>query len=103
MRKFERRHAVRLKEGREAADEIVDVRHMRKYVVGGRKVHRAPLFDEASGEVPSEKRLDDLDALGSGGLGCARSRFDPVTGNTVRFEILQQIPVVGRDLANRGV
>ena len=103
MRKFEGRHAARLKEGREAANEIVDVRYMRKHVVGGRKVCGAPLFDEASGEVPSEKRLNHLDALRSRGLGCARSWFDPVTGNAVHFEILQQIPVVGGDLANRGI
>ena len=52
MRKFEGRDAARLEEGREAADEIVDVRHMRKHVVGGRKVCGAP----CSTRLPASSR-----------------------------------------------
>ena len=98
VRELERGHTIRLQQDGESGDEVVDVRHMREHVVGGREVGGESLRHQFPRQLDAEEALDDLDAF----LACrargAGRRFDAGAGDAALHHILQQVAVVGRDL-----
>ena len=56
MGKFKRRHTARLQQGRESCDEIIDVGHVGKHVVGSSQVGLAV----GSGELLSKRSAEEF-------------------------------------------
>jgi hypothetical protein len=93
-----RDHAARLEQELHAADEIIDVRHVRQHVVAEQEIRPALLGGDRGRGLPAEELDGRRDALGDRGLRDVRCRLDAATRHAARDEVLQQIAVVARDL-----
>src|SRR2546422_47216 len=97
MRKLKRGDAVRLEQYSETGNESVNVRHVREHVVGNSEVGLFSLGGQFAGEAHAEEVLDDVEALGTRRGRSASRRLNAEAGDTARFDVLQQIAVVGSD------
>ncbi|MNZ70609.1 hypothetical protein D3C78_889530 [compost metagenome] len=103
LRKFESRHAGRLEQGRETAEEIVDIRDVGQHVVGGHQVGAPALALQLRGAVATEKQLADLQAFFPRCLRGAASGLDTQARDAALGHVLQQVTVVGRDFHHAAV
>ena len=105
VRELERDHALRLEQARHAADEVVEVGHLREDVVGDDQVGRAgPRPTMPLGAAPRRRTR-----RGSARPSAARPRATlaagsmPSTGTPQRQEVLQQVAVVAGELDHEAV
>src|SRR6266545_5429831 len=94
MMELEGRDAVRLEQNGEAANEVVDVRHMREHVVRGHEVGLAAVARKLPGQLDTEESLDDRDPPLPRRSGGAGGRLDAGAGDAARLHVLQQVPVI---------
>ncbi len=98
VRELERRGAVGREERRDAGGEVVDVGHLGEDVVPEDEVRVPALAREPRAELRPEELGDRLDTSRDRCLGDVQRRLDPQHGDALREEVLQEIPVVRREL-----
>ena len=91
---------LRLDQNRQAAYEVVESRDVRQDVVAYHQVGGHALPDEVAGERLAEKRHLRWNAACAGGGGHVGRGLDAETTDPVFDEVLQQVPVVARNLNN---
>ena len=94
MRELEGRHTLRLQQGSKARREIVDIRHVGQYIVGGHQIRLLALARKPVGQADAKKLFDGLDPLETRCGGCAGGWLDTQAGNASLLYILQQIAVI---------
>ena len=87
----------------DARGEVVDVGHLREDVVPEDEIRVPALAREARAELRPEELRDRLDASRDRRLGDVQRRLDPQHGDALREEVLQEIPVVRRELDDEAV
>ena len=100
MRKFERYCSACFEYGFETSSEVVDVRHMSKYVVAGNKVRLFAICCDTIAQSFTKKFMQHWDTKPFGGSGCAGCGFDAKARDTSRQEIFQLIAIVRCDFNN---
>ena len=98
VRELEAGDAGRLEQQREAAHEVVDVRHVRQHVVRHHQVRLLAAGAQPLGERHAEEFLDDRKAAGARRRRGARGRLDAEALDAAASHVLQQVAVVGGDL-----
>ena len=99
VREFKRDHPALLQQRLGAADEIVEVRHVRQHVVAENEIGLAVRGFEFLGERYAKEIDRDRDAFALGDFGCVGRRLDAHdVGHAERREVLEQIAVIARDL-----
>ncbi len=78
----------------ESGREVVEVRHVRKDVVGGHQVGAAMLGHDRLGGIAAEKVDHCGDPPFHRHLGDVGGRLDAEAGNLRRDRVLQQVPIV---------
>ena len=104
VRELHRDHAARLQQHLHAADEVVEVRHVREHVVAEQQVGATPRARALAAVSRAEELDHRRDALLDRDL---RRRSPPArcpsTGIAALDEVLQQVAVVARDLDDLAV
>ena len=103
MRELERDHAVRRQQMRHAADEIIEVRHLRQNVVADDEVGLLAFGGEPLRERQPEKLDQRRNILAPRHLGHVGGGLDPDDRHAERQEVLKQISVVAGDLIHPAV
>ncbi len=98
VRELERGNAIALEQGRETAQEIVDVRHMGQHIVGRHQVGRPALARKRLGSLLAEEHFADLQPLFARRLGRAAGGLNAQARDAALSHVLQQITIVGGDL-----
>ncbi len=101
--KLHRHQPRRLEEDPDAADEVVQIGHVRQDVVADQQVRTASLGLELFRDVGAEELADRRNALGNGRGRGIRRRLDAEHRKLLLPEVLQQVAVVGRELDDAGV
>ena len=63
MRELEGCHAMRFKQNGESLREIVDIRHMRKHIVGGHQISLPALAGQPCRQANTEKLFNSFNAF----------------------------------------
>ena len=99
VRELHRDHAVGLRAGSSARDEVVQVGHVREHVVAEQQVGAAPVrrASAVAVSVPKNRTSVGMPLL-LGDRGDVGGRLDAQHRDRLRREVLQQVAVVARDL-----
>ena len=98
VRNLDRPHPSFRQHLRCSGDEVVEVRNMRQYVVGNKKVRRTSCRPDSPGSLNSKEGHICRYSVGNGDTRPDLSWFNPQTWNTEQDEISKQVSVVTRDL-----
>jgi hypothetical protein len=103
VRELEGRGPGRREKRGDARGEVVDVGHLREHVVPEDEIRMAALGREAGAELGTEELRDRLDPAGDRGVGDVPRGLDAEHGDALREEVLEQVPVVRRELDDEAV
>ncbi len=88
---------------RDAADEVVDVRHLGQHVGAENEVGAHPLCDEPLRELDAEELDEGRHAACLRRRRDVRRGIDPEHRDPLRHEVLQEVPVVRCELDHEAV
>src|SRR5436309_15682828 len=100
MRKFECDHTICSQESRHSCCEVVQIRHLRQYIVADDQVSLPTLRHKPFRETQAEELDEGGNILLARSLCHIGRGLDADYRNPQRKEMLQQIAVVARDLKN---
>ncbi len=98
MRKLHRDDTAGGQQAFHAADEIVEIRHVRQHVISQQQVRKAVFARDGFRGCGAEETYGRRNPLLDRDLRDVCSRLDPEYRNAPRDEVLQQVAVVARDL-----
>src|SRR5258705_12468665 len=101
VRKLQRENSVGFQQQLEAFDEIIDVRHLRQYIVADNQVRRFSLARKFQRELRPEKTSQRGHPLFDGHFGHVCGRFDSEDRHSSFYEVLQEVTVVTCDLDDK--
>ncbi len=92
------RDSLGLEHEADALDEVVEVGHVGQHVVADHEIGSHPVGDDLVRRVHAEELRDGGDADLPGRLGHVLGGLDAEHRHALGHEVLQEVPVVGRDL-----
>src|SRR6185503_19577976 len=97
VREFHRHDALWFEQYLEALHEIIEIGHMRQYVIADDEVRLPPLGRQLPCCLCTEKFYQGGNAVFDGDLGYVFCRLDAHHRNSSGHEILQQISIIARN------
>src|SRR5882724_2536600 len=98
MWKFKCDNPVRRQQTGHPGGEVVEIGHLRQYVIADDEIGHAAFRYETPGETQPEKIDQCWNILAPSGFGHVSGRLDSQHGDAQRQEVLKQISVVARNL-----
>ena len=103
MRKFDTENAALGQYDREAADKVVDIRHMCQYVITDQKIALTTFVAQSLSQRDTEKFINGFDARIARYDCDVTCGFDTEHRNVPFSEILQQVAIVACDFDHQRV
>src|SRR5690606_22564263 len=103
VREFHGNDAVGLKEDLHAANQVVNIRHVRQYIVSDEQVGLAVFLLQGLSGFNTEEAYLCADALLDGILGHVRRGLDAQHGNTLVYKILEEVTIVAGHFRNQAI